>query len=267
MSAAADTLHARWSPDHGEHEHVVFLVEGMRCAACARSIEQALKALPDIDSVRVNNATARVSVAWRGHGRTALPQILGAVTRAGFKPVPLAGTAATAEYQRERRTALKRVGLASLGMMQAMMYLGALYGATDIDASMAQLMRIAGMIIVTPVLFYSGAPFLSGAWRDVSHGRLGMDVPVALALLLAWLPSVLNTLRASGEVYFDSVAMFVFFLSAGRLVEMTVRHRSLDSAEALARSLPAQVTRLGADGARTRVPAEALAVGDRFLVP
>lgn len=267
MSAAADTLHARWSPDEGAHEHVVFGVEGMRCAACARSIERAVSALPDVDAVRVNNATARVSVAWRGRGATGLPQILGAVTGAGFTPVPLAGTAAAAEYQRERRTALKRVGLASLGMMQAMMYLAALYGTTDIDASMAQLMRIAGMIIVTPVLFYSGAPFLMGAWRDITHRRLGMDVPVALALLIAWAPSVVNTLLASGEVYFDSVAMFVFFLSAGRYVEMAVRHRSLDSAEALARSLPAQVTRIALDGTRSRVAAASIAVGDRFLVP
>ena len=265
--SAVDALHARWSLDAGEHEHVVFLVEGMHCAACARSIEKAVTALPDVTSVRVNNATARVSVAWRGHGSTGLPQVLGAVARAGFKPVPLAGTAATAEYQRERRTALKRLGLASLGMMQAMMYLSALYGVTDIDASMAQLMRIAGMVIVTPVLFYSGAPFLAGAWRDLSARRLGMDVPVALALLLAWLPSVFNTLRADGEVYFDSVGMFIFFLSAGRFVEMNVRHRSLNSSEALARSLPAQVTRLFADGSRERVAAHALLVGDRFLVP
>ena len=94
-----------------------------------------------------------------------------------------------------------------------------------------------------------------------------MDVPVALALLLAWLPSVVNTLRADGEVYFDSVGMFIFFLSAGRFVEMSVRHRSLNSSEALARSLPAQVTRLLADGNRERVAAHALAAGDRFLVP
>lgn len=265
--SAVDAVHARWSLDSGEHEHVVFLVEGMHCAGCARSIEKAVRALPDVMHVRVNNATARVTVDWLGHSATDLTRILGAVVGAGFKPVPLAGTAATAEYQRERRTALKRVGLASLGMMQAMMYLSALYGVTDIDASMAQLMRIAGMVIVTPVLFYSGAPFLAGAWRDLRHRRLGMDVPVALALVLAWLPSVVNTLRADGEVYFDSVGMFIFFLSAGRFVEMSVRHRSLNSSEALARSLPAQVTRLLADGNRERIEAYALAVGDRFLVP
>ena len=261
-----EALHARWSPDAGEHEHVVFLAEGMHCAGCARSIERAIGALPGVDGVKVNGATARVAVDWRGRGGTRLAQILEAVRRAGFTPVPLAGQAATAEFQRERRVALKRVGLASLGMMQAMMYLTALYGVSDIDASMAQLMRIAGMIIVTPVLFYSGAPYLAGAWRDLASRRLGMDVPVAIALLLAWIPSVLNTLRGAGEVYFDSVGMFIFFLSAGRYVEMNLRHRTLGSGEALARSLPAEVTRLAADGTRAKVAVGALVAGDIFLV-
>ena len=262
----AEALHARWSPDAGEHEHVVFLAEGMHCAGCARSIERAIGALPGVDGVKVNGATARVAVDWRGRGGTRLAQILEAVRRAGFTPVPLAGQAATAEFQRERRAALKRVGLASLGMMQAMMYLTALYGVSDIDASMAQLMRIAGMIVVTPVLFYSGAPYLAGAWRDLASRRLGMDVPVAIALLLAWIPSVLNTLRGAGEVYFDSVGMFIFFLSAGRYVEMNLRHRTLGSGEALARSLPAEVTRLAADGTRAKVAVGALVAGDIFLV-
>jgi len=190
-----------------------------------------------------------------------------AKSKAGFTPLPLAGKTASDEYQRERRDALKRLGLASLGMMQAMMYLSALYGVSDIDVAMAQLMRIAGMIIVTPVLFYSGAPYLSGAWRDLASRRLGMDVPVAIALLLAWLPSVVNTFRGQGEVYFDSVGMFIFFLSIGRYIEMSVRHRGLTSAEALARSLPAQVTRVGADGVQERVAAADLGPGDRFLVP
>src|SRR4030095_12494001 len=69
-----------------------------------------------------------------------------------------------------------------------------------------------------------------------------------------------------GEVYFDSVGMFIFFLSIGRYIEMSVRHRGLTSAEALARSLPAQVTRIVND-THERVGATDLRPGDRFLVP
>src|SRR6188768_1686669 len=121
--SAAEALHARWSLDDGIHEHVVFVAEGIHCAGCARNIEQAVNALPGIDAVRVNSATARVSVDWQARAGTGLPQILAAVERAGFRPTPLAGSAASADYRNERRAALKRFGLASLGMMQAMMYL------------------------------------------------------------------------------------------------------------------------------------------------
>ena len=72
--SAADAVHARWSLDSGEHEHVVFLVEGMHCAACARSIEKAVRTLPDVMNVRVNNATARVTVDWLGRSATDLTQ-------------------------------------------------------------------------------------------------------------------------------------------------------------------------------------------------
>ncbi|HEX7417422.1 MAG TPA: heavy metal translocating P-type ATPase, partial [Steroidobacteraceae bacterium] len=96
---------------------------------------------------------------------------------------------------------------------------------------------------------------------------LGMDVPVALALLLAYGASVLNTVRAEGQTYFDSVSMFIFFLSAGRYVEMVVRQRSLSMSEAVSRSLPSSVTRVRADGATERVPIRAIVAGDRLSIP
>jgi Cu2+-exporting ATPase len=110
-------------------------------------------------------------------------------------------------------------------------------------------------------------PFLAGAWHDLRRRSLGMDVPVAAALLLAFIASVLNTWRNSGQVYFDSVAMFIFFLLVGRYVEMNVRRSSLNASEALVRSLPATVTRLRGDGQSERVPLQQLNTGDRLVVP
>ncbi|MHA4875468.1 hypothetical protein, partial [Enterococcus faecium] len=84
----------------------------------------------------------------------------------------------------------------------------------------------------TPVLIYSGSPFFAAALSDLRRRRLGMDVPVAVALLLAFGASVVNTFRASGQIYYDSVTMFIFLLSLGRFAEMTVRQRSLNASEA-----------------------------------
>jgi len=259
--------HVQWTGEDGL-TRTVFAVEGMRCAGCARSIERAIGALDGIERVQVNVATARVAVDWRAD-RTRLGDILRAVGQAGFRPLPLAGEQADQSFRLERRTAIKRIGLAGLGMMQVMMFVYGLYAADPggIDPQLAQYLRVVSMLVATPVLLYSGAPFFSGAWQNLKRRTLGMDVPVAAAIALAYGASVFNTLRGEGEVYFDSVTMFIFFLLTGRFVEMTVRQRSLSGSEALARSVPATALRVRPGGSTERVHVGALASGDRISIP
>jgi len=264
MSEAAAHLHWRRS---AELEQVEFFAEGMRCVNCANAIRKGVAALPGVQQVGVNLTTARVTVSWNP-AQSRLATILDAVRRLGFAPVPLSGAAASGAQQAERRRLLKQLGLAGLAATQMSMYTVGLYAGalSGIDPWLEKLLRVTAMLISVPVVFYSGAPFLQGAWRDLRRRTLGMDVPVAAALVLAFVASVVNTLRGSGQVYFDSVAMFIFFLLTGRYLEMNVRRGSLDAGEALARSLPTQVTRLTAGGGSERIPLEQVAVGDRLVV-
>jgi Cu2+-exporting ATPase len=267
-NAAASATHAFWADARDGRSRTVFAAEGIRCVSCSRAIERAVSALPGVTRVNVNVATSRVSVDWDG-ARCTLAQILRAVADAGFKPVPLAGAEAESAFAIERRRALKRIGLAGLGMMQVMMYVFGVYLADPdaIDPAIARYLTYVGMVITTPVLFYSGAPFLRGAWQDLRKRSLGMDVPVALALCLAYAASVFNAVRGVGETYFDSVTMFIFFLSAGRYIEMIVRQRNLSLSEAVARSLPSTVTRLRPEGGSERVATRLVAPGDVLLIP
>jgi Cu2+-exporting ATPase len=261
------TAQAFWTAATDGHAHAVFAAEGIHCSACTRTIERAVRALPGIERVSANAATGRVSVDWQARA-TALPQILQAIERAGFKPVPLAGEAADAAFQRERRTALKRIGLAGLGMMQVMMYVLGVYVAVpgDLDPAMGSFLNYTALIITLPVLLYSGAPYLRGALQGLHNRTLNMDVTVALALLLAFGASAFNTIRGEGQTYFDSVTMFIFFLGTGRYLEMVVRHQNLSTSEALTRSLPANAVRLRTDGSRETVPIRALRAGDRITI-
>lgn len=258
--------HANWNS--GGVSHSIFAIEGMRCGACSGAVSRAVGSLPGVERISVNIATGRAAVDWDSSQIT-FARILDAVTTAGFKPAPLAGAAAVGEQRAERRTALKRIGLAGLGMMQTMMFVYCLYaaGAHGIDPGIAQYLKLAGLLIATPVLVYSGAPFFVGALRSIRRRALSMDVTVALALALAYGASVVNTLRGTGEIYFDSVTMFVFFLLAGRFIEMTVRQQNMSATEALARSLPATVTRIAADGTPERIAPQAIAVGDLLAIP
>ena len=264
MSEAVAHLHWR---GEGGLEQAEFFAEGMRCASCAGAIRKRVGAVPGVQQVGVNLTTARVTVGYDA-SRARLAAILGAVRELGFHPVPLSGASASTAQQLERRRMLKRIGLAGLAATQMSMYTVGLYAGalSGIDPWIEKLLRVTAMLISVPVMFYSGAPFLLGAWRDLRRRSLGMDVPVAAALVLAFAASVVNTWRGSGQVYFDSVAMFIFFLLTGRYLEMKVRLGSLNASEALVRSLPAQVTRLRPEGGSERVALERVRVGDRLVV-
>lgn len=270
-------LDGHWASESDGAGHAVFNAEGIHCANCARSIETGLRSMRGVTVAEVNVVNSRVSVSWQA-AQTSLAAILRTVAALGFKPLPLVGEAAAESRHAEHRRSLKRIGLAGLGTMQIMMYAGGLYaGAFDgIEPRFAEFLKLTCMLIATPVLFYSGAPILRGAIADIRRRVLGMDVTVSLALVLAYTASVINTLSGAGEVYFDSVTMFIFLLLLGRHFEMKSRHQAAGVTDALARSLPATVTRLRMDGengadsteapATEKVALAAVRVGDVLRV-
>ncbi|HRP35330.1 MAG TPA: heavy metal translocating P-type ATPase [Gammaproteobacteria bacterium] len=238
------------------------LVEGVRCAACGWLIERSLEQVPGVREIRVNPASSRARLVW-DPARLPLSGALGVLSRLGYRPHP-GGAGAAEAAQRERRKALRRLGVAGIGMMQVMMYAVALWvGAfQDMDPGLEQLFRWVSMLVATPVALYSALPFYAGAWRDIRSGRPGMDVPVSLAIGGAWLASSWHTLVGAGEVYFESVTMFTFFLLLGRYLEMSARHRAGDTHEALARLLPGSARRRAAGGEWITVALRELHPGD-----
>jgi len=238
----------------GGRREILLLIEGVRCAACSWLIERVLGRREGVTDVQVNPATGRARIVW-DPSRTPLSRVMDAVARLGYRPHPVTAAGARSAATRERRQAMKRLAVAGLGMMQVMTYAVSLYAGAwqGMDEQIREFLRLVSLLVTTPVVLYSGFPFFVGAWRDLRAGRPGMDVPVALAVGGAFLASIYNSLRGSGEVYFDSVTMFVFFLSLGRFAEMVTRHRAGETADALARLAPSTALRIEAAGA-VRLP-------------
>ncbi|NNJ64936.1 MAG: heavy metal translocating P-type ATPase [Xanthomonadales bacterium] len=240
--------------------------EGIRCAACAWLIRSHVEHRPGVRSVQVDTATGYTRIVW-DPARDRLSGLAAALMELGYKPhLPLA-SAEEEGRQAEKRDSMKRLGVAGLGMMQVMMYAVGLYAgdAFGIDVAERSFLEWVSLLVTLPVLLYSGRIFFDGAWRSLKARSPGMDVPVALAIGLAFLASCYNFFRGAGEVWFDSVVMFIFFLSLGRHIEMILRHRNLQAGAALARLLPEWAERLTGDGQET-VPAGDLEPGDRVRV-
>ena len=250
----------------GGARSMTVLLEGLRCSACSWLADKALRQQRGLHDVSVNPATARARLTWDPEVAS-LGDLLRVLEHVGLRPHPLAGDAAGQLAVLERRTALKRLAVAGFGMMQVMMFAVPLYIAhtSGMDPGIRKLLRLVSMLVSVPVALYAGWPFYVGAWQALRARGISMDVPVSIAIVLAFVASVWNALTGQGDVYFDSVTMFVFFLSLGRYVEMVARHRSGSVADALARLAPVTARRLR-DGAVEDVQAAELEAGDELLV-
>ncbi|MDP3761473.1 MAG: cation-translocating P-type ATPase [Ramlibacter sp.] len=246
-------------------------IEGMHCAACTLTVEQALSEVPGVESVQVNGASGTARVVWTP--QLGLPSAwLAALRRAGYGAVPAGDLLDSGPRLQARRLMLWRWLVAGFCMMQVMMYAVPAYmaGPGEITPDIEALLRWASWVLTLPVVLFSCWPFFAAAWRDVRNGRVGMDVPVALGILIAFGASTAATFDPAGplgkEVWYDSVTMFVFFLLSGRLLEQRLRDRTAGALEALMRRLPQTIERQEEGGEFRRVAVRRLAAGDLIRV-
>lgn len=243
------------------------LIEGMHCAACALSIEDALLKVPGVARAEVSAGSHRARVVWSA--QQAKPSDwMQAVQAAGYRAVPANDAFARERRKAESRKAVWRMLVAGLCMMQVMMYAYPAYIAApgDLTGEMESLLRWASWVLTLPVILFSCGPFFSSALRDVVSRRISMDFPVALGMAITFVVSTIGTFEPQGvfgrEVYFDSLTMFVFFLLTGRWLELRLRDRTAGALEALMNRLPDSVPRQLPTGEFERVPVRRLLVGD-----
>ncbi len=247
-------------------------LSGMHCAACAGQVEAALLALSGVHEVRVSAASQHVSVTW-DPSCTRPSAMVEALRRAGYDAVPDAASSARALRQREARQALWRLFVAAFCAMQVMMLATPSYvaGAGELSAEMRRLLDWGSWTLTLPVLVFSCGPFFQGARRNVVARRIGMDVPVALGVLIMFIASTGAAFEPGGhfgsEVYFDSLTMFVSFLLGARYLEMRARHRAAEEMEGQWAGLPESAERVLGNGAVEVVSALRLSAGDRVRVP
>jgi Cu2+-exporting ATPase len=123
------------------------------------------------------------------------------------------------------------------------------------------------LVLATPVVWWAGWIFHSGAWRALRNRTLDMNVLVSLGVLVAYCFSAFATLFApTVDTSFDAAAMLVTFVLFGHWMEMRSRRGSSDALNALLRLAPTQAHVIGADGEVRAVPVEQVRVGDLLLV-
>jgi len=245
-----------------ENARLVLSVPGAHCGACISTIERDLERMPGIQSVRLNLTLKRLSVqADPGIDAAAVAARLDALGYTAHELDP--GTLSMTETDRQGRDLLMRLGVAGFSMMNVMLLSVAVWsGATDATRDMFHLISA---LIAIPTVAFSGRPFFVSAIRALRAGRLNMDGPIALALILTVLISLYETLNSGHHAYFEAVVMLTFFLLIGRYLDYRARALARSAAQELAALEVPRATRL-TGGAEAVVSVSDLAVGDLVLV-
>ncbi|MBF0179935.1 MAG: heavy metal translocating P-type ATPase [Magnetococcales bacterium] len=242
------------------------ILDGLHCAACVWLNEQVLRRVPGVTDARIHFATHRAKVRWKPE-EASLSGIIQAVRNIGYRAEPYDPSQGEELRARQDREMLSRLGVAGFGAANVMFIAIALYAGyfQGMDADAKSYFHWVSGLLATPVITYSGAHFTRGAWNGLRAGRLAMDLPIALGAWVTFLYSVVVTIRGVGEVYFDSVTMFLFVLLAGRYLEAGARAKAAGAMERLLNLEPRSAVVIE-DGQPRCVPVREVRVGDCVLI-
>ena len=249
-----------------DHKETILTVDGISCAACAWLIEMKVSKLEGVVKISVNATSQRANIHWQGD-KIKLSEILQEIDRIGYHALPFKASTAEELNQTQSKSFIKRLGVSGILTMQVMMiaiglYFGAFSGMAEHNLVY---LRHVSLVLTTPIIFYGAFPFYIGALNALKARRLSMDVPVSIAILLAFSASAWATISQQGEVYFESVSMFTFLLLIGKFLEFRARSRAAQVSANLLKLMPMTATKL-VNGVEEFTAAKKLNVADIIIV-
>jgi len=263
--------------ENGSKE-AILTIDGISCAACAWLIEMQLSKLKGLLSISVNATTQRATVKWQDD-IIQLSEILNAIENIGYQALPFKANEIELRNKVISKVFIKRLGISGILMMQIMMiaiglYFGAFSGMAEHNKVY---MRWVSFILAIPIVSYGAYPFYVGAINTLKLKRLSMDVPVSIAIILAFSASAWATVTEQGEVYFESVSMFTFLLLIGKFLEFRARSHAAQVSANLLKLMPMTATKIATKGGEliglrdnapeeTLIAAKQLVAGDIVLI-
>ncbi len=250
--------------DDGGMAHLDLMVDGVKCAKCIRDIEGGLAARLPLATVRLNFSTKRLHVAWSGDDGLA-DRIIDTLGAMGFEAKPL-----DAQTMRERdeygRHLLSCLAVAGFASANVMLLSVSVWAGSDMTQATRDLMHAISGLIALPAVAFAGRPFFNSALGAIRGGRINMDVPISLAVILASILSIVKTAQSGDHAYFDASVMLLFFLLIGRYLDHAMRAQARSAAADLL-ALRARTAQLvGANGTVSVLPVASVRPGDLLHV-
>ncbi|MBA5776146.1 cadmium-translocating P-type ATPase [Stappia sp. F7233] len=248
-------------------QHMDLAVEGVTCAACMVEIERSLAAVPGITNARLNLTSHRLAVDWQA-GQDLAAEIVERLHRLGYTAHPFDPAAIRERGDREGKVLLRSMAVAGFAAMNIMLLSVSVWSgnATDITPETRDFFHWLSALIALPATAYAGRPFFRSAFAALHAGRLNMDVPIVIGVLLALALSLIQTVQHAEHAYYESSVMLLFFLLIGRFLDHNMRRKTRSFAENIAALKAETAARLAPDGTVREVPLSKVLPGERVLV-
>lgn len=255
------------APQTGGGVALELIVQGAHCAGCLKKIERGIGELAGVKTVRMNLSTLRLKTVWDGQSISA-KDITHTLSELGFGSAPYSVNAAQSQSEAELKTLLWSMAIAGFAAMNVMLLSVSVWsGGSEMGANTHTLFHWVSAAIALPAVAYAGRPFFRSALAALKNRQTNMDVPISLALILACGLSLYETINNNPDTYFDAAVMLLFLLLIGRYLDAKLRLRTGEAARRLAALQVTSATRLLQSGGIETVPANAIAPGDRLLIP
>ena len=240
---------------------IELFLEGVHCSACVWLVERLGRVAPAVVSSRFDLTRSVLQVTWNTEAAP-LSAVARALDSLGYCPHPSGSTNIVAEQRKGDRALLLRLGVAGAAAGNVMLMALALYSGkfAGMGQEYLSLFRWGSFLIATPTVFWTGSVFFRGALAALRTRTAHMDLPVSLGILAGYLGSANNTLRAQGDIYFDSLCTLIFLLLVGRYLQRTQQRRSAKASQLISALAPSTARLVEADRLR-EVPAADVAVG------
>ena len=212
----------------------ILSVPGIKCGGCVAKIEKALNERDDVVSSRANLTLHQANIVLEGPDTDPMP-IINALAAIGYAATPVQSGSDTAP-DTTGKGLLRAIAVAGFGAMNIMLLsVGVWSGA---DGQTRETFHLISALIAVPVVFYAGQPFFRSALSALRVRQLNMDVPIALAVVLALALSVFETVQGGDHVFFDAAVTLLFFLLTGRYFDHQMRERARSAVSGLAKLSP-----------------------------
>jgi len=243
------------------------LVDGMHCPSCVAIIENALKKQHAVTAARLNLSTKRLRVTWKGAAELG-DNWISIIKGMGYRAVPYDPATAETSEKKEEKSLLRCLAVAGFASGNLMLFSIPLWTSDGVEmgAATRTFFHWVQAVIAIPAIAYCGIPFYRSAWKVLRAGKTNMDVPISVAVILATIMSLFETVTFGSHSYFDSGVMLLFFLLIGRYLETCARGRARSAAHDLLQMMTGFATILHEGGNQETIPLAEIKEGMTLLV-